>query len=226
MSRRQGLTPWQPILPSESTRDIKNRSKVSYRGSVINLINHREILYESRLERNVFLVLMATVAYVSFREQPPTVWFRDENGKDRKHTFDAFLVKPDGRRYAIAVKPASKVEKTGLRAVWDAIKEQIGAAYADEYLILTEEHAHPDDVADARLILRARRMPDAEADDAVAAVVECLPGWCSVRDVVKQTGMGAAGFNALVRLIGAHGAEVYQDTRISYAAYVTRAKAA
>ncbi|WP_294641250.1 hypothetical protein [uncultured Aureimonas sp.] len=225
MSRRQGLTPWQPILPSESTRKIHNRSKVSYRGSIINVINHRVILYESRLERNVFLVLMATVAYASFREQPPTVLFRDANGKDRKHTFDAFLVEPDGYRWAIDVKPASEVEGTGLRAAHDAIKEQIGAAYADEYTILTEQHAHPDDVADARLILRARRMPDADADNAVAAVVECLPGWSSVRDVVKQTGKGAAGFNALVRLIGDHGAEVYQDARISYAAYVTRAKA-
>lgn len=196
---------------------------MSYRGSIIDHARNREILFESKLERSFLFILLASTAIVDLWEQPECVEFFDEDGVGHDHWFDVLAVDRAGIRFAIDVKPLAFVEETGLRTVHRLIRQQHGTSLADRYLIRTEDHAHPDDVHDARMVLFARRLVDPDADDAVGRLTRTFSGWVQIEALVGATGLRPfAAFNAAVRLIGDGKLQVLNNTRISYGAYVAR----
>jgi hypothetical protein len=149
--------------------------------------------------------------------------FRWPDGRIGEHTFDALLTLGDGTRVAVDVKPKGKVIGSRILEIQRLIEEQIGTAFADIYLLRTEDHIHPDDVHDAQLLLRARRLACAASDAVVAKLVSGLHGWCRLRDLVLASGIGGDAFNAAVRLIGDGALEVRDRTRVSYECFVRRA---
>lgn len=155
------------------------------------------------------------------KEQPPAVVFYDDDGEERSHIFD-FLVRRSGRRIAVDIKPSEKVQKSGVERVQELIKQQLGASVADQFIVRTEQHLHPDDVHDAELVARARRLPDAEADKVVLELISALAGRACIDAIVERTGLGAKAFNALVRLIGDRVLEVCDGARITPNATVRR----
>ncbi|WAJ29431.1 hypothetical protein [Antarcticirhabdus aurantiaca] len=213
---------WQPPLPSLSTRKINYRSQVSKRIVDVDHVTNRVIVSESGLEAGFTDILRATCSYLHLQEQPAPVTYIGPDGRDVTHTFDAFMTMPDGLRIAFDVKPREFVESSGLRLQHELIEAQVGSAFADRYLIRTEDHIHPDDVLDARTILRARRLPDAAADAAVAHLASGLSGWMRIRELVELTGLRAAAFNAIARLVGARGLAVRDGERILPASFVSR----
>lgn len=158
-------------------------------------------------------------------DQPPPVTFRWPDGSMGEHTFDGLLTLKDSSRAAVDVKPKEKVVRSRILEIQRLIKEQIGTAFADVYLLRTEDHIHPDDVYDARMLLRARRLACA-ASDAVVAKLACgLHGWCRLRDLVAASGIGGNAFNAAVRLIGEGVLEVRDCARVTYECFVRRVRA-
>ncbi|MEO3998877.1 hypothetical protein [Mesorhizobium sp. CAU 1732] len=162
---------------------------------------------------------------MDYLDQPPLVTFRWPDGSKGEHTFDALLTLKDTTRVAVDVKPKTKVQKSRILEVQRLIEEQIGKAFADVYLLRTEDHIHPDDVYDARMLLRARRLACAASDAVVAKLVGGLHGWCRLRDLVAVSGIGGNAFNAAVRLIGDGMLEVRDCARVSYECFVRRARA-
>ncbi|WP_292516637.1 hypothetical protein [Mesorhizobium sp.] len=201
------------------------RSTASYRGTVVDHARNREFVYESKLERGFIYISLASSLVEDYLDQPPPVEYSDENGRLAMHTFDAFVDLVDGTRAAVDVKPKSKVVKSGVLQVQRLIEQQHGKSVADVYLVRTEDHIHPDDEADAKLLLRARRLLCEKADAVVAGLAVGLHGWCRLRDLVAASGIGGDAFNAIVRLIGIGGLEVWDDARISYECFVRRARA-
>lgn len=216
---------WTPPEPSEASRKPALRSTASFRGAVVDHARNREIVYESTLERGFIYISLASGIVKEFFDQPNPVKFVHENGKPGKHTFDALLILENGTRAAIDVKPANKVAKSGIREVQRLIKKQVGAVFADIYLVRTEEHIHPDDVHDAQLLLRARRLACDSSDALVGNLANSLHGWCQLRDLVAASGIGGDAFNAAVRLIGDGVLEVRDFARISYECFVRRSRA-
>ncbi|MFB9985005.1 hypothetical protein ACFSQQ_11335 [Mesorhizobium kowhaii] len=201
------------------------RSTASYRGTVVDHARNREFVYESKLERGFIYISLASELVEDYLDQPPPVDFLDGDGRMSTHTFDALLTLNDGVRAAVDMKPKSKVLKSGILQVQRLIEEQHGKAIADIYLVRTEDHIHPDDVADAVLLLRARRLASEKADAVLAGLVASLHGWCRLRDLVAASGIGGDAFNAVVRLIGGGVLEVWDHARISYECFVRRARA-
>ncbi|MHC2797716.1 hypothetical protein ACVINZ_006728 [Mesorhizobium jarvisii] len=201
------------------------RSTASYRGTVVDHARNREFVYESKEERGFIYISLASGLVEDYLDQPPPVDFADGDGSMATHTFDALLTLKDGTRAAVDVKPKSKVLKSGILQVQRLIQQQHGKSVADVYLVRTEDHIHPDDVADAKLLLRARRLLCEKADAVVAGLAASLHGWCRLRDLVAASGIGGDAFNAIVRLIGIGGLEVWDDARISYECFVRRARA-
>lgn len=201
------------------------RSTASYRGTVVDHARNREFVYESKLERGFIYISLASSLVEDYLDQPPPVEYSDEDGRRAMHTFDAFVDLADGTRAAVDVKPKSKVDKSGILQVQRLIEQQHRKSVADVYLVRTEDHIHPDDVADAKLLLRARRLLCEKADAVVAGLAAGLHGWCRLRDLVAASGIGGDAFNAVVRLIGAGGLEVWDHARISYECFVRRARA-
>lgn len=199
------------------------RSIASFRGLVV--IGNREYLYESKPERGFIYISLASDLVVDYLDQPPPVTFRWPDGRNSEHTFDALLTLRDGTRVAVDVKPKEKVDKSLILKVQRFIEEQVGASFADVYLLRTEDHIHPDDVYDAQLLLRARRLACAASDSVVAKLADGLHGWCQLRDLVATSGIGGDAFNAAVRLVGDGVLEVRDCARVTYECFVRRAHA-
>lgn len=189
------------------------------------MIGNREYLYESKTERGFIYISLASDLVVDYLDQPPPVTFRWPDGRKGEHTFDALLTFKDGTRAAVDVKPKEKVDKSLILKVQRLIEEQVGKAFADIYLLRTEDHVHPDDVYDAQLLLRARRLACAASDSIVAKLADGLHGWCRLHDLVATSGIGGDAFNAAVRLIGDGALEVRDCARVTYECFVRRARA-
>lgn len=201
------------------------RSTASFRGSLVDHARNREFVYESKLERGFIYISLASGLVEDYLDQPPMVTFRWPDGSNGEHTFDALLTLKGGTRVEVAVKPKKKVEKTRILEILRLIEEQVGTAFADVYLLRTEDHIHPDDVYDAQLLLRARRLACGASDGVIANLASGLHGWCRLRDLVAASGIGGGAFNAAVRLIGDGVLEVRDCARVSYECFVRRARA-
>lgn len=201
------------------------RSTASYRGLVVDHARNREFVYESLLERGFIYISLASGLVEDYLDQPPPVEFRNGDGKMAEHTFDALLTLKDGIRAAVDLKPKKKVVRSGIIEVQKLIEQQVGKSFADIYLLRTEDHVHPDDVADAQLVLRARRFDCPVSDATIATLANSLIGWCRLRDLVAASGMGGDAFNAAVRLIGDGLLEVRENARISYECFIRRVRA-
>lgn len=201
------------------------RSTASFRGHVVDAALNREFVYESTLERGFIYISLASDLVEDYHDQPPPVDFVDEDGRMARHTFDALLTLWDGTRAAVDMKPKKKVVRSRILEIHRLIEEQVGGAFADIYLLRTEDHVHPDDVHDAQLLLRARKFACAASDNVVTKLVLGLHGWCRLRDLVAASGIGGDAFNAAVRLIGEGVLEVRDCARVSYECFVRRARA-
>lgn len=201
------------------------RSTASFRGSLVDHAWNREFVYESKLERGFIYISLASGLVEDYLDQPPPVAFVDADGRKARHTFDALLTLRDGTRAAVDMKPKKKVDRSRILEVHRLIEEQVGTAFADIYLLRTEDHIHPDDVYDAQLLLRARRLACGASDGVIANLASGLHGWCRLRDLVAASGIGGGAFNAAVRLIGDGVLEVRDCARVSYECFVRRARA-
>ena len=186
---------------SRASRPIPLRSTASYRGTIVDRTRNRAFNYESHLERDFLYVMLASPDVADVHEQPPPVHYKDQSGRQRKHTFDALLLLRDGRRVAVALKPSERVARSGIQSTLELIRAQVGSSFADLYVLRTEQHVHPNDAADARLVLRARGLADPMADRIAVELAAKLAGWCRLGDLARAIGAGGAGFNAVVRLI-------------------------
>lgn len=216
---------WLPTCPSTGSRRPSLRGKGSVRGSLVDKMGGREIVFESRLERDIAEMLLARRDVSEIFDQPPAVIYIAADGRTRSHTFDFLAITTNGMRLAIAVKPAAKVERSGVQKTLDRIREQVGSRFADAYLLRTDQHVTPDRVYNARLILRSR-LGRADSDvDTVRAIVGNLAGTFRVADVVMQSKLGARGFNGLVCLIDDGWLEPVDNSRIGYLTSLRRVSA-
>lgn len=213
------------VLPQESqaTRSFTWRSKISKRGSLVCPRRNQRYVYESGFEHDYMLICLTSDDVEDYIEQPEAVRYRLPDGRWEKHTFDGLLIlKDSGRRIAVDVKPFDEVERSRIEETQRLIREQVGKAFADAYVVRTEEHIHPDDVFDAELLMHAYDLPCSVSDEVIAKLSVNLRGWCRVRDLVAAAGIGGNGFNAVVRLIGSEMLEVRDKARISYECFVRR----
>lgn len=208
--------------PSKAARPISGSSPKNYRGFLIDHERNVELKFESKLEHDTLLLWLASSKISLIQEQPPAIEYYDDDGVFHHHFFDFYAETKDSRRYLVDVKPTAFVESSDILKVQQWIREQHGSAIADRMLLRTEQHAHPDDVADAKLLLRACRIPSEDADQAVLWVIEKTSGWLLIRDIVAATGLEGAAFNAIMRMVRYGGLIPRGDRRLSYDAYVRR----
>jgi hypothetical protein len=210
-----------PIEPSRADRSFQLASKASHRGILVDHRTRRSHLYESRLESQHLLIAMASNDVVTIDEQVETD-FIDEHGDLRAYFTDVVLGFRDGRRVGVGIKPASKVAKSDILDVHRRVLHRHGHAFADAMTVRTDADSHPDDVANARLILHARRLPDAVADETVRRLATTLVGWCRLGDFAAAVAPDAPGFCATVRGIDDGILQVRDRTRITHDCAIRR----
>lgn len=208
--------------PSRASREFPLRSTASFRGTIVDWRRNRQFAYESLGEYGFMSICLTSTKVDDYLEQPEPIRYRLPDGRWAEHTFDGLVLMKSGRRLAVDYKPKKKIERSEIETIQKLIREQVGSDFADQYVIRSEEHIHPDDVFDAELVLHAHRQPCVAADELVTEIARELRGWCRVRDLVAAAGIGAKGFDAAVRLIGDGYLEVREMARVSYECFVRR----
>lgn len=162
---------------------------------------------ERLLEINHLFVLNTVPNVAELREQV-RFYFGWDPKKQRQHIFDVVAVLTTGERIAFAIKPEFRLNSSNqekqdfeneMRVVaWWAYQKD----FVDDVRILTEVDLDPIELHNAK-ILAAVREADPEADVAALQVLSSLPpeGGQSLRALTFQTGMGARGYRALLRLL-------------------------
>ncbi len=208
--------------PSLASRQISLHSKGSVRG--FDFIDGRKTWYEAELEWKCGLVAKINPDVIDVVEQPPAVAYIDDNGVRRHHTFDWRVVKTDGTKWLVAVKPAALVEKSGIRRTVDLIAEQATRATADYIVLFTEDKLSPVDLFNAETIHHASRDPYPADDAAVGRLVSKLRGPVRIADLVERAKSGGYGFDAVVRAIADGRLRLVEYRKIDFDAVVARVK--
>ncbi|PTM99047.1 hypothetical protein C7449_101718 [Mycoplana dimorpha] len=205
-----GLTPpseragqlWIPPSASVASRKISLRGRGSFRGTIVNPLSHREMHYESTMERDAMYILLARPDVVDLIDQPPPVTFHDRERRKRSHTFDLEARLRCGKRIAFAIKQENQVAKSGIVDDLQLMREQRPRGCADAMVLRTERHITRARAANARLIFHSNSFR-VDADVArMRNFTMTLRGCAKISDILKASIPEAAGFSALVCLIG------------------------
>lgn len=221
MSDDDDKTPWQPPQRSTGTRSFPARSKSSSRGFLLVYLpaeaRPRQIIYESDLERQTALLLLARNDLWNLWDQPPKIAFTDKRGRAAHHVFDYLAEFSGGRRVAIAVKPQARTERLGFRDTLARIRTTLPQHFADEVVLVTENALPAAAVHNAELLHMFRARPDPEADSIVRDMLAAQRQPFRVADIVAESGLGGRAFRALVRAIYAGLTRADLDSRITSA---------
>ncbi len=213
-------------LPSRATRKPPARSKSSSRGHVTGGSGSsgapsRMRYFESKREQDALYMLLARPDVVDIWDQPPPISYCDATGRKRSHTFDFLITLIDGRRIAIAVKPAAIVERTGFRETLQRIRAAAPLSYANEVVLITERSYTPSAARNAQKLHEFRRTPDPEADEVIAAIARGLSSPTTIAELVEASGLGGRAFRAAFKAIYAgmlrviDAGDILPGTRIS-----------
>lgn len=213
----------RPLLaepkPSVSSREMTLHSAISVHG--YTYIDGRIVWYESMLERCAALLGRLRPDIVDVAEQPPPVWFVDDEGVRRHHTFD-FKFTTTARRVLTAVKPSAMVAKTGVGRIVELVAEQVSPAIADEVSLFTEDLLTETDLFNAEVVNLATRDQWPDDDAVLAKVIAKLKKETTIGDLVDRSRLGGYGFDAVVRAIDARRLSLVEYGPLDFDAVVAK----
>lgn len=187
--------------PSSGDRRPGTASKGHFTGHILVGPWPGRVLYtESLLEHNWAHCLNADLNTRTLREQVAFEW-QDNTGKRRTHYFDLLVEQMDGTRLACPVKPLARITPKFEAEIALIARQTVDRGFADDVCLLTDVDLDPVELSNAKLIYSVRK-PDAEADEAAAAVIAQMDGLSTVSGLAVRIGQGARGFRALIRSIG------------------------
>lgn len=155
---------------------------------------------ESWTELRLQYLVNAKSNVVDLREQ---ALFKYGWKGERKHFFDILLTLDCGSRIACTVKPEERlVSGRFLKEMGEIAWWVDKLCFADETRLLTDADIDPVELHNAR-IFASLRESDPVADLAAQAAIAPMPdGACrALRDLVRETGLAARGYRALLRLL-------------------------
>lgn len=189
---------WREPAPSAATRRPALRSRSSVRGYLVHPRTGREIVYESTLERDLAYMLIADPSVRSFQEQPAPVSYIDDAGVRRSHTFDFQVERIDDSQHAVAVKPASRVER--IERTLELIRDQ-SPRHADRIELRTGDHITRKRAHDAKLITWALRQRNDDEVSALAGLARDLRGSTTIAAFISSRPNEPVAFVAALCLI-------------------------
>ncbi|MBR0752911.1 hypothetical protein JQ604_12010 [Bradyrhizobium jicamae] len=211
---------WTPPRRSRGKRKISLRSKGSSRGGF--QANGNATAYESNLELDAALSLLARPDVVDVIDQYPQVSFVDADGKRHRFTFDFMSIHADGTKTAHSVKPESKVEASRIQEIHGYLQWQMSPKVATRINLITEEKLTDEDRFNARLIHTVRRKPYPDDDAIIERLISGLHGSTTLGALAKASGRRGYGYRAAARAVAAGKLRLVRHGRMVSKAVVCR----
>ncbi|MEP1611250.1 MAG: TnsA endonuclease N-terminal domain-containing protein [Roseobacter sp.] len=190
-----------PPLPSRSMRRIARRSKNSSRGGVVVQLpgwaRPRIVFFESRLELNVLYILLARGDVIDVWEQPPSISYRDADGKRRSHFFDFLIVLKSGRRIAIAVKPAKIAVRSKFVSDLKCIRQEMRKDFADDILLITDQDFTKAEAQNAERYIDFARHKDLGREQSLKEVIASTSFPATVAELAAKLDADGEGFRSV-----------------------------
>lgn len=190
---------------SRATRIPSARSKASSRGIItaqLQADDHpRKFWFESKLEQRVFFLLAARPDTYDIQEQPPAITYTDRHGRARNHHFDFLLTQRAGLRLAIAVKSAGIAERRAFREELQLIRAATPLSFAKDVVLVTDRSFSRAEALNAERLHEFRRVPDPDADAAIAVLLADLTTETTIASLVEASRLEGRGFRAAFRAI-------------------------
>lgn len=189
-------------LMSRAARNVTMRSRYSCRGWT--WITRRSdgrrvrVQFESLLELLVIQMSATLPNFVDLIEQPFEVAFVDSMGKPGRHHIDLLVIRDDGSRLAVAIKPAAKVDAQ-FRETLAAVKRHLPAELADDLILVTDDDFTRAQAQNALRYFEFSKHADIEADNAVARSIASSSGILKMSDLAHLTGLAGRGYRAAFR---------------------------
>jgi hypothetical protein len=180
--------------------------------------------YESEIEELVGLSFLAHPNVADVIDQPPPVFFYDDDGDLRETIFDWKIVEACGTRTLVAVKRSNQVASSGIQRVVDLTAEQLSPDVADYVVLATEAKLTRTDTFNAKLMYSARREIIPDDDAIIESLIRSLCGHTTIGELVEASGINGSGFRAIVRAIAARRVVLTTYRTIDHDAIVERAR--
>lgn len=157
--------------------------------------------FESKREQEVLYLLLARPDVVDVWDQPPPIRYQDADGTWHPHFFDYLCRHTNGSQTAIAFKPAAIVEQRGFRETLQLIRAATPLSFAKDVVLITERCYRPSAARNAQKLHEFRRTPDAEADEAIAALIPQISSPITMGELAGRSGLGGRAFRAAFKAI-------------------------
>jgi hypothetical protein len=191
---------WQTPKPSIAGRTIALLSSVSVRSTTVSPDTDRVVMTESLHEFEYWMVCQVDRRVSEIMEQPaPPLPVLDKAGKWTTHHFDFLVIMKNGRRIAVAVKPEDHREKADEAVAY--CNQFHRGKLADHYVVRTRADMSRRAVANAGLILWARRLREEEHVTRMDAIASQIPGIFSMDLLWAKFGAADEAFVAAINLI-------------------------
>lgn len=198
ISKSQGIK-----LPSQFRGDRKVASVSKHNCKAFTVLGSGagvRMQAESHLELVNLFVLNAKLDVEELYDQVRFDW-NGQFGKVRSHFFDYVARLRNGKKIGFTVKPEFRAKS----AVFLTKMQEIAwfaenSGFCSEVHILTEHSSDRIEQRNAQLFWAVRESNE-KADQKARQAISDLRGAASLRDLTIQTGAGAEGYRALVRLI-------------------------
>ncbi len=163
--------------------------------------DHQLIAYESLLERDFIQLLEDDDEVESYRDRSEAVIWTDESGAEHRSLPDFDVLKRNGVRICVEVKPFERIERKRLRPLYAMVeKAAIASGRFHRFEIWTDREIRrpiPLYNAELRNIGRLDEF-DHSASISVIGALRAASGSCTIRELRLRSGLDAGSFRAVV----------------------------
>ena len=192
-------------LPYRGHRKINPRSQGSTRLFPVWLDPEtrlpRKYGADSQVEyHNLALTLLEpTVSQV--HEQFGPVSYVDADGRPGNHYFDLLIIRDDGRKVGVAVKPTSRLESGRFLRELEALEKTMAQGVADEIRLVTERCFSRADAFNAVMYQRFAICSDHAVKERLQDILSDTPGETTICALAERCRAGGRAFRVIVRAL-------------------------
>ena len=200
----------EPIRLPEPSRALRRpgmKSPTSVRGFLVARFpaepHGRQIFFESALERNFLVLMLARPDVTDIVEQAVVVTYDVDDGRKARYTLDFLVTLRTGERIGVEVKPAARAREARVVERLSKVAAVLTPAHADRLCIFTDDRFQPWQATNASWLHEARKTADPEADAALSEALRSVHGTISVADLCEIVGLPCRGYAAILRAMDA-----------------------